>query len=179
MRTSRASLTDLRGKYAEMLVMRLEHESGAEDAHTVRGRMAHLAARFPGALREIDELALDDLRNRIAAIDTVLDAGTEVPRWMTALVRFHALTRGALVAKRWLGKRRHVDEGVIARFEREVRSMPFPEDSRAWAPELASIASPPRGRVLDAVFRHLGRELGMSGDEARRLVFGELPRRAR
>lgn len=173
MRISRASLTELRGKYAEMLAMRLEHEAGTEDLRAVRTRMATLAARFPGALREIDELPLPGLRDRIAEIDAVLERDAEVPRWMTAIVRFHALARGALVAKRWLGKRRDVDEGVVASFERAVRAMPFADDARAWAPALASIARPPRGRVLDAVFAHLSLELGLSAAQARLLVFGE------
>ena len=38
---------EMRGKYVEMLAMRVEHASEAEDPSRVRPRMNDLAARFP------------------------------------------------------------------------------------------------------------------------------------
>jgi hypothetical protein len=177
-RLARAVIEELRAKYVEMLVMRAEHASGVEDADAVRPRMAELAARFPGALREIDDLELDEIRARVSALDEVLGGRREPDPWMEAVARFHALARGALCAKRWLAGRKRVDASVQAAFEEAVSRMAFPDDARGWAPDLARIASPPRGRVTDLVFARLARELGKSERDARRLVFG-VPRRQR
>jgi hypothetical protein len=177
-RLPRAVVEELRSKYVEMLAMRVEHASGDEDEDAVRPRMAELAARFPGALREIDDLELDEIRGRVSALNAVLGGEREPEPWMTAVVRFHALTRGALCAKRWLAGRKHVDASVRAAFERAVPQLAFPDDARGWASDLARIASPPRGRVTSVVFSRLARELGTNEREVRRLVFG-VPRRER
>jgi len=174
----RKALEELRGKYAEMLAMRVAHAAGDEEADEVRERMAALAARFPGALREIDDLELAEIRRKIAAIDAVLAGEQEVERWMEAVALFHALTRGALSAKRWLGGRKTVDLSVQGRFSEAAGALPHADDTRAWAADLALLASPPRGRLTDAVFARVARTLGIPEREARRLVFG-VPRRER
>lgn len=178
MRPPRAVLKELLGKYVEMLAMRAEHASGVEDAEAVRPRMAELAMRFPGALREIDDLELDEIRRRVATLERVLDGEREPEPWMGAVARFHELTRGALCAKRWLAGRKRVDASVQAAFEASIEGLAFPEEARSWTHDLARIASPPRGRVTDLVFARLAQELGASERAARRLVFGT-PRRER
>lgn len=172
MRVAREALEDLRAKYAEMLAMRLDDEEELDDESRVRVRMRGLAHQFPGALREIDDLPLDEIRRRIAALDAVLGGRREVEPWMEAVARFHALLRGALVAKRWLGRRKHVDHALRQRFLHELEALPFPEDSRGWTPHLAAIASPPRGRLLDAVFARLAGDMGLAEGLARELVLG-------
>ena len=106
MRVSRGSLEELRAKYAQMLAMRVVHRSGADDADETRARMAKLASLYPGALREIDDLELSEIRRRVAALDEVLEAGREVELWMEAIALFHRMARGALSVKRWLAGRR-------------------------------------------------------------------------
>jgi hypothetical protein len=175
---SREALEDLRRKYAQMLAMRLVHQAGDEDVRETRVRMAALSLRFPGALRELDDLELREIRRRIAALDVVVGEGGEVERWMEAVALFHALARGALCAKRWLARRKRVDAEVECAYTAAVSGFEFPEDARGWASDLARIASPPRGRVTDLVFARLAHELGTSERTARRLVFGE-PRRER
>ncbi len=174
----RKALEELRGKYAEMLAMRVAHRAGDEDPDEARERMAALAARFPGALREIDDLELAEIRKRIEALDAVLAGDQQVDPWMEAVALFHALTRGALSAKRWLGGRKDVDASVQGRFTLAAGELPHGEDTRAWAADLALVASPPRGRLTDVVFARLARTLGVPEREARRLVFG-VPRRER
>jgi len=179
MRVAHEALQDLRAKYAEMLSMRLA-DVAQDPVHSapdrVRHRMRQLAARFPGALREIDELALVEIRRRIMALDSVLALHDEAELWMEAIVVFHSLTRGALVAKRWLGKRKRIDEAVRRGFQQALGELPFPEDSRAWAAHLSTVASPPRGRLLDAVFARIGRELQLPDGDVRGLVFPRLSR---
>jgi hypothetical protein len=170
-RVPREALEELRGKYAEMLAMRVEHASGSEDPSAVRRRMAALAARFPGSLREIDDLELQEIRRRVAALDGVLADGRGVEPWMEAVALFHALARGALVAKKWLAGRKRIDRRALRSYAETVSSLPFPEDARQWAAELGRVASPPRGRVTALVFARLARELGVSEREARRRVF--------
>jgi hypothetical protein len=167
------ALEELRDKYVTMLAMRIEHDRGGEDEVEARRRMAELAARFPGALRELDDLELDEIRRRVAAIDAVLHGDREKAEpWMEALARFHMLARGALCAKRWLGGRKRVDAQTEAAFAKAIPSLPFPEDSCAWASDLARIAAPPRGRVTDLVFARVAREMGISEKAARQVTFG-------
>jgi hypothetical protein len=169
---SREMAGELREKYAEMLAMRIEHDGGSEDAAQVRPRMVDLASRFPGALREIDALELDEIRRRIFALEAFLEARGEEQGWMEVMALFHRLMRGALGAKRWLAGRREVDGEIERAYRSETSGLPFPKECREWASDLALVASPPRGRLMDVVFARVGRELGMTHEAARLLVFG-------
>ena len=123
---TRDTLEQLRAKYAEMLSMRLAHESGVESEARARQRMAELASRFPGALREIDELELAVIRERIRRLDAALHGQSTVEPWMEAVGLFHSLARGALQAKRWLAGRKTVDSLNQPRFFAQVSgSEPF------------------------------------------------------
>ncbi len=168
----------LRSKYLEILAIRLEADP-EDDAATMRKRMADLASRFPGALRELDDLELSEIRRRAAALGGVLRDGTGIERWMEASVLFHGLARGALCAKRWLSGRRDVDAEVERAFAVSVTELAFPDDARAWVRDLACIASPPHGRVTDAVFSRVALLLGTTEREARSLVFGSCQRAVR
>jgi hypothetical protein len=163
---TRSELGALREKYEEMLRLRLE-PSGADP----RRAMAALASKFPGALREIDELPLETI---IARVDELRasEAGAPEARWMEATHLFHALTRGALCAKRWLMGRKEIDDTVRAAFDREAGALCWGNDARGWREELARLASPPRGRVTELVYERMGVQLGISIHEARTLVFG-------
>jgi hypothetical protein len=174
----RDELGGLREKYVAMLGMRRRHEAGEEDAGEVKREMAELATRYPGALREMDDLPVEVIEQRIEGLAAAIEGRGEVEAWMRATARFHVLARGALCAKRWLGGRKRVDAAVERAFAAEAGSLAFPEEARAWAGELGELASPPRGRVTDAVFARVGRELDRTARAARRLVFG-VPRRER
>ena len=170
----------LRSKYLEILAMRLDFDAGERDEFVARRRMRELAAVFPGALRELDDLELSEIRRRIGALDAVLSKEREVESWMEATHLFHVLARGAICAKRWLRGRK--SEAVDARTQRDfseaLASLAFPEDANLWREDLRCVASPPRGRITQLVFVRIARLLGLTADEARRLVFGP-PRRER
>lgn len=190
---TRDTLEQLRAKYAEMLSMRLAHESGMESKARARQRMAELASRFPGALREIDELELAVIRDRIRRLDAALHGESRVERWMEAVGLFHSLARSALQAKRWLAGRKAVDAATVLAYEADVVDMTEEsgavdadaadrgavDDRLAWRTELARIAAPPRGRIMDLVFARVAETLGTTELEARSLVFGarRAPRR--
>jgi hypothetical protein len=169
--TSRDDLDALRLKYEEMLRMRLEHERGEET--DPRRAMTALADRFPGSLREIDELSISEIQSRIDALALASRDATMVQLWMRATARFHALLRGALCAKRWLSKGK-----ALAAFETDAEAFRYAADAREWANDLAHLAHPPRGRITELVFERLARELRITAKEARHLVFG-LSRRER
>jgi hypothetical protein len=177
----RADLEALRAKYEEMLRLRLAHDAGDDDAdpRAVQRAMASLASRFPGSLREIDDLPLHTIRARIDELRAAEDAGRASP-WMEATHLFHALTRGALCAKRWLGGRKPaaIDDGARLTFESEASSLCWGEDALAWRDDLVRLASPPRGRVTDLVYERIAALLAMTEAEVRLLVFG-LNRRER
>ena len=175
---TRETAEALRAKYVEMLEMRIAHDSGKEDTALARGRMLALASRFPGALREIDDLELDLIRDRIVRLDAVVRDGASGDPWMEAVAVFHSVARGALTAKRWLGGRKRVDVALERAYAADVPGLPFPDDARAWEGDLASVASPPRGRLMDLVFARVARTLHTTQREARILVFGP-PRRDR
>jgi hypothetical protein len=173
------TLDDLRVKYVEMLAMRLEHATGTEVAGEANKRMARLAALFPGSLREIDELALDEIRRRIEALEAVLQGKQRVEDWMEAIAAFHSLARGALCAKRWLRGRKRVDRDEKAAYVSSLRLLAFPEDALAWTDDLDRIASPAGGRLTNVVFARLARTLGVSDRQARHIVFGPSRRERR
>ena len=169
------ALEELHSKYAEMLAMRLAEEvAPAErpDEGEVRLRMMALAARFPGALREIDALELREIRARMDKLATVLSGESAVESWMEAIILFHRFARGALCAKRWLRGCKRVDDEIVRKYAAQVETLSFPDDARGWATDLAHVAAPPHGRVTHLVFARVARSLGMSESQARRLVFG-------
>lgn len=81
-------------KYAELLALRDAHARG-EDPPDVKARLRALAARFPGALRELDQLPRQAIVARLAALEA---APTEGPlaTWMIATDRVHRWLRVAL-----------------------------------------------------------------------------------
>jgi hypothetical protein len=169
MTIAREALQDLHVKYTEMRRLRiLAIESPTTDP---RQNMADLAARFPGALREIDELPLDAIDRKLSDLALAITDASQVAPWMKATARFHELTRGVLAVKRWLAGKKQIDDAVRAEFETIARELPYAADVVVWQSDLEAIASPPRGKVTDLVFARIARELSIDESDARRLVF--------
>jgi hypothetical protein len=170
MAITRQAIDDLSRKYEEILRLRIAHASPSEP--DPRRDMAQLASRFPGALREIDELSLEDIRARLRALTLAADEPSSASSWMIAVARFHELARGALSAKRWLAGRKVVDDVTRSAFLLDLATLPWPREARDWADDLHRVAAPPRGRVTDLVYERIARDLGVTLAEARVLVFG-------
>jgi len=160
-------------KFERMLRLRELHarahaEPGFQEPDP-RAEMASLAREFPGALRELDELPIDVIRSRIDELGLAVGGSGALAPWMRAAAAFHRLARGALAAKRWV-HRRPLDPSARDAFVAATATMTYGEDARVWADDLAAVARPPRGRVIDLVMLRVAAELGIAEDEARRLL---------
>lgn len=166
-------LRALRDKYEQMLCLRQLHARAKDEPDFVepdpRPAMAALARRYPGALREVDELPLDVIEARIAELDAAQRDPSRIASWMKAQAGFHRLARGALAVKRWLAGRTPTPE-IDEAFANALLTMPEREDAMSWADDLAAVAKPPRGRVMDLVYARLAHELGVDVTAAREAV---------
>jgi hypothetical protein len=173
---SRKDLRALRDKYDRMLALREAHARARSDECFVepdpRPQMAKLAEEFPGALREIDRLPLEVIVARIEALVIAERDASRTERWMHAQVSFHQLARGALVAKRWLAGRKHVTAATRDAFLEVLPTLPRSSDAQLFLEDLARVANPPRGRLMDLVHAKLAASLNVTEREARALVFG-------
>lgn len=155
----RAELEALAGKYREMIALRADVRVKDET------RLKALAARFPGALRELDTRTMDSLETRLRELEGAL-AGADAPGWASVQIRFHGWLRVAL---------RMRTEGVV-----DVAS------ARAWVTTyvpadagdplrealdeaaLTTLLAPPDGRVSLAARAMLG----VDDEELDALLFG-------
>ncbi|MEW5853762.1 MAG: hypothetical protein AB2A00_33615 [Myxococcota bacterium] len=184
----RAELEELRHKYEVLLRLHDEREaaaaagltgfSGAErDAR--RLAMKRLAARFPGALRELDALDRAALLDRRQALQAVLDAAPpELPgllaqpahTWMSWMWLFHALTREMLHVKRRLAlqARGLVERGADGRWPEPAVLGPqgYPEVLQR------RILDPPRGHLTHLVYELLSTRLGCPAPTLQEAIFG-------
>ena len=131
--------------------------------HDPRPRLSALAEKFPGALREIDTLTMDEIDARIDALVHAEREPSSAAQWIHAMDRFHALTRGVLFVKRALAEN---GTAAAAHFLDDA-----PDEARAWRDDVARIASPPRGRLMDLVYERLARELATTTRDAKKLIF--------
>jgi hypothetical protein len=101
-----------------------------------------LATDFPGALRELDGMATEEITRRLAACERAA-AGDEGEPWIAWVARYHELVRELLAARQKdaqaLGRRRgeHVNAAVLARLAEELSVTPE---------ELRAVLFPPRAR---------------------------------
>lgn len=165
-------LRGLREKYVVMLAMRREAALGV--GLDPRPRMRALADRFPGALREIDELTVDRIESRIVALDVALRGG-EVPRWARTLGAYHGWMRTALAIKRRFGRTRAVDE---ASRWLSAHHAPGPGDpgTEVFDREtLESILRPPSGRLSGWILARVADQLGADARELEKEAFERSP----
>jgi hypothetical protein len=138
-----------------------------------RDAMRAIADRFPAALREWDELPLEELSRRRADAEATLaalldgaDAGTarlEAAErdWLRYSIAVHRRLREALRIKRWLAGRPVTD--TIAADAASALDV----DRAA----LEAIAAPPANRVSEAVYRQVAREAGVSVEALKAALF--------
>jgi hypothetical protein len=148
-------------KYQEMRALRRADAEGT--LADPRPRMRALARQFPGSLREIDRLPLEDIEGRIAALERACLDPSSVEPWMPVMARFHEEMREALAIKRTVGKR-HVTG------ELRERTLRAHAAARRW--DLDRLASPPTRRLSDLVCERIAAEIGLAPEIVRAMIFG-------
>jgi hypothetical protein len=162
---SKADLSRLRCKYEAMKALRDLHARAKEDPSfhepDPKVQLAALADAFPGALREIDELPIETIAERIAALAAAENDEVAIAPWMIVQTTFHRLARGALATKRWLNGRKDPTEEDRASFvcALDRGEVGHASDARYWIDALATIARPPDGRLMRVVWEHVALEL--------------------
>ena len=147
-------------KYRAMVRLR-----GADDGEP-KAALRALAGRWPGALREIDELSDAEIARRIA----VLERGGE-ESWIAPLARFHGTMRAALRIKRRFG--RAADPAEVADWLRTLapRDLDEPSDE-ALIGSLATILRPPEGRLGRWIWEEIANSRGTDRVNLERVIFG-------
>jgi hypothetical protein len=129
-----------------------------------------LAREFPGCLRELDTLPLDELDARAGALAAAA-AGGPVEPWMEWLAGYHALLRAALRIKPRAGAR--LDDARAEALARDASAVAGVEVDAAFARE---VAAPPGGRVVGVVLARLERSHGRPAATIKAALFPSRPR---
>jgi hypothetical protein len=135
--------------------------------------MASLAQRFPGALRECDELPIEEIERRLAALERALAQRAPAPEWAVLQIGYHGFMRAVLRIKRLAGGRgaEHA-AAVLAELARSY-------EPAADEPPLASfdeaaiavILDPPDGRLNPWVYARVAAQHGVPPDRVRSSLF--------
>jgi len=182
MRVTLEMIAVLREKYREIKRLRTvdaEHVARGQ-AHDPKREMAALARRFPGALRELDELPMARIDERIALLDAAL-AENSVPEWAALQVAYHGTYRFALRLKRRSARRGALDDAALERAIAALRAAAEEIAARAELDEpqlseldeaaLAGVLRPENGRLQGWVLARVARAAGVSPNAVAAALF--------
>jgi hypothetical protein len=164
-------LRGLRDKYRE--IKRLRDEDAAGLTHDPKPEMAELARRFPGALRECDELPMEEIERRLAALEDALAQRAAPPQWVALQIGYHGWMRAALRIKR-LAAGRRADQAatVLNELAQHYRAEPDEPPLAAFdEPSLRAILEPSEGRLNPWVYARVAEQHGVEPDQVRRALF--------
>lgn len=168
-------MRDLLWKYHEIRALRA-HDSD-EHADDPKPRMRALATRFPGALRELDELPFELLETRIVEVEAALRGDMAPPRWARLMLEYHAWMRAALDLRRAAGPSRD-RERALAWIDRDFTP---PGQTGPGAAELRAatdvVLRPPAGRLNRWLLTHLAARHGGTPETVEAELFPPSPRR--
>ena len=166
---SRAAIEALLDKYREMRRMRAEHAAGL--ASDPKPEMRALAARFPGALREIDELPYERIEERIDVLEAVLRAETDAPAWARYAVDYHGFLRAALRIKRACTGCPTVDDAIALVCGTYRPADDEPSLEAIGEDGIRAIVRPDRGRLNPWVYARVAELHGVTPDDVRLALF--------
>ena len=184
---STQKIEDLEQKYRLMLVMRLEREAlesrgvlkfSGDAAVQRRESSKALASRFPGALKELDQLSSTKLEQRLQELEQLTSNDADLPQWASVCWDYHTLLRQALAAKLWLhDQQAAVMDDLALQNAWQVADRTFYcaqdwPDAYRGARLLELISHPPGGRLSQLVWEVLRERFGMPEHELRMIVFG-------
>lgn len=151
-------------KLRELLVLRA---LGVENPP--RDRLRALAARFPGALRELDRVPVELLTQRLDAVEAALVGGA-IPPWAKATSRYHGWLR---VALRLRAEAARSEEAALAWAAGYVPAFPGdPGPERLEVGVLRSLLTPPGGRLAQVAVSLVAEEEGTTPAAISGLLFG-------
>jgi hypothetical protein len=163
-------LERLRKKYEAILDLRMRRHASPQ-GQVPEEELRALSREFPGSLRDLDLLEIGEIHDRIEAVVAAELDPVNMKEWMIAELTFYDAMRGALATKKWLKKRREIDDATREAFAREVSSLENAEEAREWQTELAEIARPPAGRLVPLAIVRVARRMSITTEEASALVF--------
>lgn len=146
-RLFRSDLAALARKYRALGEFRRARHHIAE----ARAPLRELAREFPGALRELDVLPLDEIDRRAERLEAAAIEGGAEP-WMEWLSAYHTAMRAALHVKRRLEGRRSIDARAAFELAREAANATGYRCDIAF---VQAVARPRRGRLNVVVFERL------------------------
>lgn len=163
----------LRGLLAKYLeIKRLREEDAAGEAGDPKPAMAALAARYPGALRELDRRTMGDLEARVSALTEALAQRRAPVLWMRLWSDYHGFMR---VALRLRQQRFRGVEAVWARLQTHYRPAPDePSLGQLADAGIAELLHPPGGRLNAWVYAQVGKRHGLSPERVEALLFARL-----
>jgi len=143
----------------------------AVDARTRRDDMRRLAARFPGALREIAALPMEEIDRRIAALDAVVAGETGPPPWAECLACYHGWMRAALRIRSLRGAA-STGAALAARLKSVYRPEPDePALDRLPPALLEGVLRPAGGRLNAWVAARVAEDLGLPPAEVEERIW--------
>ena len=149
--------------------MREEQARGAEI--DPKGDMRRLASAFPGALRELDGLSLQEIQYRLATLERVTTSPEAVPSWARFASDYHAWVRALLDLRSLLGDdRRDPDARVRAR-ERYRVQFAYATEFDFDETELDAVLTGEGGRMNPWIFARIAREYGTSARDVEDAIF--------
>jgi hypothetical protein len=160
------TLADLARKYRVMVALRERHDRDGDVAP--RDELRALATEFPSALRELDRLPMETLRDRARAVDDAArDPHLGTP-WMQWMLAWHALMAAALATRRALGRDRSVT------YDRALTLAARASDASGIAVDVAwvqGVASRPEGGLTGLVYDRLADHFSVSPEALREGIF--------
>jgi hypothetical protein len=148
------ALAALADKYRALALLRRAKARGEPPPNKAFFRT--LAARFPGALRELDTVPLADLDDRADALERAARDPAAFQPWMGWLHGYHAWMRAALALKPRLAALA-LDADLAARLAGEISNRTGLAVDPAF---VHAVAAPPGGRVRTVVLACVAREYG-------------------
>ena len=135
-------------------------------SHPQRSHVINTAS-FPGALRELDTVTLEDIDARVKALTEAVQGGP-LAAWMRWMVAYHATMRAALLVKARLARSRVLSDELARRAAEEASRVSGVEVDDTF---VHTVARPPRGRLNVVVFERLGQKFGVAPDEIWEALF--------
>jgi hypothetical protein len=148
-----AALIALAEKYRTLLALRRAKARGEPEPPAALFRT--LAQRFPGALRELDTVALSELEARATALEQAAGEPAAFAPWMGWMHGYHAWMRAALVLKPRLARKPVPAPEVAAHLAGELAARTGLAVEPAF---VCAVAAPPAGRLRPIVLAQLARE---------------------